>query len=112
MAWVWHCCWSECEPDAGAPHSVTRIRVGRYVSQPRVCAEPKGGHGNERQHDLLNSTVRNSRARTLSRHAHDHDGDVDLTDFAVSYAHRVRTDHALFVEAFREGRIGGVTATA
>ncbi len=37
---------------------------------------------------------------------------ADLTDFAVSYAHQVRTDHALFVEAFREGRIGGVTATA
>jgi uncharacterized protein (DUF2252 family) len=37
---------------------------------------------------------------------------ADLTDFAVSYAQKVRTDHALFVEAFREGRIGGVTATA
>ncbi len=36
---------------------------------------------------------------------------ADLTDFAVDYAHRVRTDHALFVEAFREGRIGGVSAT-
>ncbi len=29
-----------------------------------------------------------------------------LTDFAVSYADRVRADHALFVEAFRDGRIG------
>ena len=37
---------------------------------------------------------------------------ADLTDFAVAYAQKVRTDHALFVEAFREGRIGGVTATA
>jgi uncharacterized protein (DUF2252 family) len=37
---------------------------------------------------------------------------ADLTDFAVAYARTVRTDHALFVEAFREGRIGGVTATA
>lgn len=33
-----------------------------------------------------------------------------LTDFAVDYAARVRGDHALFVEAFREGRIG-VSAT-
>ncbi len=37
---------------------------------------------------------------------------ADLTDFAVAYAARVRADHALFVEAFREGRIGGVASTA
>ncbi|MGZ4428401.1 MAG: DUF2252 domain-containing protein [Nocardioidaceae bacterium] len=36
---------------------------------------------------------------------------ADLTDFAVDYASTVRRDHALFVDAFREGRIGGVTAT-
>jgi uncharacterized protein (DUF2252 family) len=36
---------------------------------------------------------------------------ADLTDFAISYADRVRSDHALFVDAFREGRIGGVSAT-
>jgi len=36
---------------------------------------------------------------------------ADLTDFGVEYADRVRSDHALFVDAFREGRIGGVTAT-
>ena len=36
---------------------------------------------------------------------------ADLTDFAVEYAMKTRTDHALFVEAFREGRIGGVSAT-
>lgn len=33
-----------------------------------------------------------------------------LTDFAMGYADRVREDHALFVQAFREGRIG-VSAT-
>jgi uncharacterized protein (DUF2252 family) len=33
-----------------------------------------------------------------------------LTDFAMSYAERVREDHALFVDAFRAGRIG-VSAT-
>jgi len=33
-----------------------------------------------------------------------------LTDFAMAYADRVRDDHALFVSAFREGRIG-VSAT-
>jgi uncharacterized protein (DUF2252 family) len=36
---------------------------------------------------------------------------ADLTDFAMEYALTVREDHALFVEAFREGRIGGVSAT-
>ena len=34
----------------------------------------------------------------------------DLTDFAVDYAKKTRTDHALFVDAFREGTIGGVKA--
>jgi len=29
-----------------------------------------------------------------------------LSDFAVSYAEQVRTDHALFVDAFRAGRVG------
>lgn len=33
-----------------------------------------------------------------------------VTDFALGYADRVREDHALFVAAFREGRIG-VSAT-
>jgi uncharacterized protein (DUF2252 family) len=36
---------------------------------------------------------------------------TDLTDFAIDYALRVRRDHEMFVEAFREGRIGGVSAT-
>ncbi len=36
---------------------------------------------------------------------------AELVDFGVDYADRVRKDHALFVDAFREGRIGGVTAT-
>jgi uncharacterized protein (DUF2252 family) len=36
---------------------------------------------------------------------------ADLTDFAIDYAVTVRKDHALFVDAFREGMIGGVTAT-
>ena len=36
---------------------------------------------------------------------------ADLTDFGIDYALRVRRDHELFVDAFREGRIGGVSAT-
>jgi uncharacterized protein (DUF2252 family) len=36
---------------------------------------------------------------------------AELTDFALDYALTMRSDHALFVDAFREGRIGGVSAT-
>lgn len=36
---------------------------------------------------------------------------ADVVEFATSYAGRVRRDHALFVSAFREGEIGGVSAT-
>ena len=36
---------------------------------------------------------------------------ADLTDFALDYAVRVRRTTTLFVDAFREGRIGGVKAT-
>jgi uncharacterized protein (DUF2252 family) len=35
----------------------------------------------------------------------------DVVEFGISYAARVRRDHALFVSAFREGEIGGVSAT-
>lgn len=33
-----------------------------------------------------------------------------IVDFGIDYAQRVRADHALFVDAFREGRIGQVLA--
>ena len=36
---------------------------------------------------------------------------ADVTEFAMSYAVRAHRDHALFVSAFREGEIGGVSAT-
>src|SRR3954451_16118943 len=35
----------------------------------------------------------------------------DLTEFALDYSTSVRKDHELFVDAFREARIGGVSAT-
>ncbi|MGI8614200.1 MAG: DUF2252 domain-containing protein [Nocardioidaceae bacterium] len=42
----------------------------------------------------------------------DPSGFVDeIVRWSVDYATRVREDHALFVDAFREGRIGGVSAT-
>lgn len=36
---------------------------------------------------------------------------ADIVAFGLEYAGRVRDDHRHFVEAFREGRIPGVTAT-
>ena len=36
---------------------------------------------------------------------------ADIIDFSVEYAARVRADHALFIEAFRENRIAGVAST-
>lgn len=35
----------------------------------------------------------------------------DLVEFALTYAETVRRDHALFVDAFRSGRIAGLSAT-
>ncbi len=35
----------------------------------------------------------------------------EIVDWAMEYARSSREDHALFVDAFREGRIGGVSAT-
>ena len=35
----------------------------------------------------------------------------DIVSFGVDYAQRVRKDHGLFVDAFRESRIGGVSST-
>ena len=32
-------------------------------------------------------------------------------EFGAHYGEQVRKDHGLFVDAFREGRIGGVSAT-
>src|SRR5680860_654101 len=35
----------------------------------------------------------------------------DIVNFGIDYAKKVRRDHGLFVDAFREGEIGGVSAT-
>lgn len=34
-----------------------------------------------------------------------------MVDFGISYAKQARHDHALFIDAFREGKIGGVAST-
>lgn len=42
----------------------------------------------------------------------DHDGLVaDLVEFGLAYGEQARTDHRLFVDAFRGEHIPGLTAT-
>jgi hypothetical protein len=36
---------------------------------------------------------------------------ADIAEFAMSYAETTRRDHALFVDAFRDGEIAGLSAT-
>jgi hypothetical protein len=36
---------------------------------------------------------------------------ADIVEFGLDYAATVRDDHRHFVEAFREGRIPGITST-
>lgn len=58
--------------------------------------------------DLVDFQVEDAIAASLDRRRKEFTGWI--TDFALGYADRVREDHALFVEAFRAGRIG-VSAT-
>jgi uncharacterized protein (DUF2252 family) len=58
--------------------------------------------------DLVDFQVEEAIAASLHRRRREFTAWV--TDFAMEYADRVREDHALFVAAFREGRIG-VSAT-
>ena len=58
--------------------------------------------------DLVDFQVEEAIAASLDRRRREFTQWV--TDFGMTYAERVRADHALFVEAFREGRIG-VSAT-
>ena len=58
--------------------------------------------------DLVDFQVESAIRRSLHRRRKEFTAWV--TDFALEYAARVRADHALFVEAFRDGRVG-VSAT-
>ncbi|MGZ8744670.1 MAG: DUF2252 domain-containing protein [Nocardioides sp.] len=58
--------------------------------------------------DLVDFQVEDAIAESLDRRRKEFT--TWVTDFGMSYATQVRDDHALFVQAFREGRIG-VSAT-
>ena len=74
----------------------------------RATAKIHCASDEDSEQDLVDFQVEDAIAGCLDRRRREFVGWV--TDFAISYADRVRADHALFVEAFRRGRIG-VSAT-
>jgi Ca2+-binding RTX toxin-like protein len=71
-----------------------------------------GGHGSDSaedsDQDLVDFQVEKSIAHTLEGRRKQFT--EDTVEFGIAYAQRAREDHRLFVEAFRENRIG-VSAT-
>jgi uncharacterized protein (DUF2252 family) len=93
--------WGEVnEPDEMA--SIVEA-LGRATAKVH-CASDE-----DSEHDLVDFQVEEAIAEVLEGRREELV--TDVVDFALSYADRVRRDHALFVSAFREGEIGGVAAT-
>ena len=84
--------------------------IARVVdSLGRATAKVHCASDEDSEQDLVDFQVEKAVASVLDgRHR---EFTQDVVEFGVSYAARVRRDHALFVDAFREGRIGGVSAT-
>ena len=92
--------WSELtEPDEIA--EVVDL-LGRATAKIH-CASDE-----DSEQDLVDFQVEEAIAESLERRRREFTG--WLTDWGMAYADRVRDDHALFVAAFRDGRIG-VSAT-
>ena len=72
--------------------------LGRATAKIHCAADE------DSEEDLVEFQVESAIRRSLDRRRKEFTAWV--TDFAVSYADQVRADHALFVEAFRDGRIG------
>ncbi len=93
--------WSEInEPDEIA---VVVDSLGRASAKVH-CASDE-----DSDQDLVDFQVEEAIAQVLEGRRKEFTSEV--VEFGISYAARVRRDHALFVSAFREGEIGGVTAT-
>ena len=74
----------------------------------RATAKVHCASDEDSDEDLVNFQVESAIRRSLHRRRKEF---VSwLTDFGIDHADRVRSDHALFVAAFREGRVG-VSAT-
>ena len=93
--------WSDInEPDEMA---MVVDSLGRATAKVH-CASDE-----DSDQDLVDFQVEAAIARVLDGRRRELTEDV--TEFALSYATKARRDHSLFVDAFREGEIGGVTAT-
>ncbi|MFP5069681.1 DUF2252 domain-containing protein [Pseudonocardia nantongensis] len=93
--------WSELtEPDEIGP---VVVDLGRATAKIHCVADA------DTDHDLVDFRVEEAIADRLAGRE---DAFVDwVVDFAHEYARTVRADHALFVDAFREGRIPGVSSS-
>jgi uncharacterized protein (DUF2252 family) len=74
----------------------------------RATAKIHCASDEDSEQDLVDFQVEEAIAESLHRRRKEFTGWV--TDFGLAYADRARADHTLFVEAFRQGRIG-VSAT-
>ena len=74
----------------------------------RAAAKIHCASDEDSEQDLVNFQVEEAIAGSLDRRRKEFT--TWLTDWGMAYAVRVRDDHALFVEAFREGQVG-VSAT-
>lgn len=70
----------------------------------RATAKIHCASDEDSQQDLVDFQVEEAIARSL--HGRRNDFVAWLCDWGIAYAVRVREDHALFVDAFREGRVG------
>lgn len=93
--------WSELtEPDEIDP---VVDALGRATAKVHCVADT------DADHSLVDFQTEDAVANVVSGREDEFVGWV--VDFAHSYAAQVRDDHALFVEAFRGGRIPGVSST-
>ncbi len=70
----------------------------------RATAKIHCASDEDSQQDLVDFQVEESIRRSL--HGRRNELVAWLCDWGIAYAERVRADHALFVDAFREGRVG------
>ncbi len=70
----------------------------------RATAKIHCASDEDSQQDLVDFQVEEAIARSLKGRRNDYV--AWLGEWAIEYAARVREDHALFVDAFREGRVG------
>ena len=75
----------------------------------RATAKVHCASDEDSEQDLVNFQVEAAIAEVLDGRRREFTD--DMVEFGIGYALTTRRDHGLFVDAFREGRIGGVAAT-